>query len=165
MIIRRLSIGELGVVTELAHVIWPPTFKDILSPEQLTYMLNWMYSEGTLREQLDNGHEFFVMEISGRPVGFMGIEAHYPQKQYLKVHKLYVLPETQGSGAGRKFIDKAVELAKEKGISVLTLNVNRFNKAVDFYFRMGFKVEKEEDIDIGNEYLMEDYVMSLPVTR
>ncbi len=165
MEIRRLSIGELGIVTELAHAIWPPTFKDILSPEQLTYMLNWMYAEDTLRMQLENGHEFFVMEISGRPVGFMGIEAHYSEKQYLKVHKLYVLPETQGSGAGRKFIEYAVELAKEKGISALTLNVNRFNKAVDFYLRMGFFIDKEEDIDIGNGYLMEDYVMTLPVTH
>ena len=165
MEIRRLSSRELGMVTELAHVIWPPTFKDILSPEQLTYMLNWMYAEDTLRMQLENGHEFFVMEISGRSVGFMGIEAHYPEKQYLKVHKLYVLPETQGSGAGRKFIEYAVELAKERGISVLTLNVNRFNKAVDFYLRMGFFIDKKEDIDIGNGYLMEDYVMTLPVTH
>jgi len=165
MEIRQLGIDELVIVTDLARIIWPPTFRDILSPEQLEYMLNWMYSEETLRNQMQKGSDFFVMEIDGNPVGFMGVEAHYPRPNQLKIHKLYVLPETQGSGAGRKFIQEALKIAEEKDIEQLTLNVNRFNNAVDFYLRMGFKIEKEEDIAIGNGYLMEDYVMILTVTR
>ena len=130
MEIRQLGIEELGIVTALARAIWPPTFRDILSPEQLEFMLNWMYDEDTLRSQFHNKNDFFVMETGDKPVGFMGIEAHHPLPNQLKIHKLYVLPETQGSGAGRKFIEYALEMAKEKGISALTLNVNRFNKAV-----------------------------------
>lgn len=165
MEIRSLEIDELTIVADLAYRIWPSTFAEILSPEQLTYMLNWMYSEEALRSQFLNGNVFFVMEIEGIPIGFMGIEAHYPRPDQMKVHKLYVLPEVQGGGAGRKFIEKALEIALGKGIKELTLNVNRFNRAVDFYLRMGFLIEKQEDIDIGNGYLMEDYVMTLSLSH
>jgi ribosomal protein S18 acetylase RimI-like enzyme len=161
MEIRRLEIDELGIVTDLAHHIWPPTFKDILTTQQLEYMLNWMYSKETLEDQFVQGNQFYLMEKGSSPVGFMGIELHYPEKHQVKIHKLYVLPETQGSGAGRKFIEKAKEVALENGLRELVLNVNRFNKAVDFYHKMGFKIEKEEDIAIGQGFLMEDYVMSL----
>jgi GNAT superfamily N-acetyltransferase len=161
MEIRRLEIDELGIVTELAHQIWPPTFKDILTTQQLEYMLNWMYSKETLETQCVQGNQFFLMEKGSIPVGFMGIELHYPEKHQVKIHKLYVLPETQGSGAGRKFIEKAKKVALDNGLTELVLNVNRFNKAVDFYHKMGFKIEKEEDIAIGQGFLMEDYVMTL----
>ena len=93
----------------------------------------------------------------------MGIEERFPVQNQLKIHKLYVLPDIQGLGVGRKFLVLAEKIAREKGLNEITLNVNRFNKAVGFYQRMGFKIEKEEDIEIGNGYLMEDYVMTLPL--
>ena len=43
----------------------------------------------------------------------------------------------------------------------LELNVNRYNKARQFYETIGFVVVKEEDIDIGSGYFMNDYVMNL----
>ena len=50
-------------------------------------------------------------------------------------------------------------VSKTNNIIALTLNVNRFNKAIDFYLKNGFKIIKEENIEIGNGFLMEDYVM------
>jgi hypothetical protein len=41
--------------------------------------------------------------------------------------------------------------------------VNRYNKAKGFYEKLGFKVIGKEDIDIGNGYLMNDYVMQLEI--
>ncbi|WP_225975267.1 GNAT family N-acetyltransferase [Anseongella ginsenosidimutans] len=71
---------------------------------------------------------------------------------------MYVLPETQGKGTGR-FLINTVELkAKEQGCQVLELNVNRFNKARSFYEKLGFKVQRTEDIPIG-PFFMNDYIM------
>lgn len=163
MTIRKISPEEVEIVHDLAHRIWPSTFEKILSEEQIEYMLNWMYNMETLKNQISEGHLFFVAEEENQPIGFMGIQPNYPDPQSTKIHKLYVLPEIQGKGIGRELIKTATEVAKKSGNDRLVLNVNRFNKAVHFYQRIGFEILYEENIDIGNGYLMEDYVMSISV--
>jgi GNAT superfamily N-acetyltransferase len=159
MNIVELTKEDAKTVQDLAHNIWPDTFKEILSPAQLKYMLDWMYSIETLQEQMMKGHRFFVIKEDEVPIGFIGIESNYPAQGQLKIHKLYVLPNQQGKGLGKRMIDYISVLAKDQQINTLTLNVNRFNKAVDFYKHIGFTIAFEENIDIGNGYLMEDYSM------
>lgn len=161
MVLKLLSSNELKIVQDLAYATWPDTFKDILTSEQIHYMLEWMYNLETLRKQVEDGHLFYVYLDKGVPLGFMGIEPNHPTQDSLKIHKIYVLPQTQGSGVGKKLLQKAMEVANDTGISKLVLNVNRFNKAVSFYQYIGFVIEYEENIDIGNGFLMEDFVMCL----
>ncbi len=161
MDIRALKYDELIIVHEIAHATWPNTFKDILSQEQIMYMLNWMYDLKQLEGQFNQGHQFFVAEVDGKPVGFIGIEPNYPEKGLTKIHKIYILPNQQGLGIGKKLIEYVRELSIQSEKQGLLLNVNRFNKAVDFYKVLGFKTLFEENIDIGNGFLMEDYVMKL----
>lgn len=161
--IRKLELGEMALVQAIAHDTWPNTFKEILSKEQIKYMLEWMYNIQTLEKQFKAGHQFYVAEKEGKELGFIGIEFNHPDKNTAKIHKIYILPEAQGFGLGKLLIQKAIEISKEKGLTELMLNVNRFNKAVAFYRYIGFNVVKEEDIDIGEGYLMEDFVMSLPI--
>lgn len=162
MNIRAINESEVRLIKDLAHRIWPNTFRDILSSDQMAYMLDWMYSEKTLIQQLNEGHTFYLIEDNGTPLGFMGMELFEDQR--VKIHKLYVLPETQGLGYGRELLKFAQSWAKEKNAHTIYLNVNRFNKAVHFYEHMGMSITKEEDIDIGKGFLMEDYVMELKLT-
>ena len=159
--IRQLHADEAAEVTALAHQIWPVVFKDILTPAQIAYMLEWMYSPTTLAEQMNNGHLFYILENESAHIGYMGIQPAYPFEDFLKIHKLYVLPSEQGKGFGKLLIEHAVSVARNHKIPSITLNVNRFNKAVVFYKSLGFRITNEEDIDIGHGYLMEDYVMEL----
>jgi GNAT superfamily N-acetyltransferase len=161
--VRQINSSEVGIIHDLAHVIWPPTFAEILKPEQIQYMLDWMYNTSTLAKQIAEGHRFFLIEDDGLPLGFMGIQPFYPDKASVKIHKLYVLPETQGKGLGKKLIDQAIEDARQNNCERLILNVNRFNRAVEFYKHIGFNILLEENIDIGNGYWMEDFVMSMQV--
>lgn len=157
--IREISQNEVEIIRSLAYKIWPITFKEILSQEQIAYMLNWMYSAEKLAQQINAGHQFFVFELENEPIGFLGIEKNYQGMSSLRIHKIYVLPEIHGKGIGKKLIDFAEELAVKNNCSILNLNVNRYNNAVDFYRHIGFSIIETEDIDIGNGYLMEDYVM------
>ena len=75
------------------------------------------------------------------------------------MHKIYLLPETQGKGFGNFLLERIVALAKENQSDRISLNVNRFNKACAFYQKMGFEIVAQEDLEIGNGYLMEDYKM------
>jgi ribosomal protein S18 acetylase RimI-like enzyme len=160
MPIKLVSPDQIKIIQDLAHLIWPETFKEILSPEQIQYMLEWMYNIKTLKDQAEKGHEFYIYSENGKALGFIGLEA-YSEQNKLKIHKIYVLPDIQGKGVGKKLLLKAIEIVKEKGISNVFLNVNRYNNAVGFYKKFGFEILYEENIDIGNGYLMEDYVMNL----
>ncbi len=107
---------------------------------------------------MENGHHYFIYSENEIPLGFVSIEFMEDQKS-MKIHKLYVLPSQQGKGIGVKLFEKAIEMMKIEGYERLFLNVNRFNVALQFYLRMGMHIQKEENIDIGQGYLMEDYVM------
>ena len=159
MEIFQISNSDIFRIKTIAELTWPDTFKDILSNEQIRYMLDWMYSIEVLASQIDNGHQFYVLTENEKDLGFVGIELNYPNQGNTKIHKIYVLPEFQGKGIGGKLIEKVVQYSKLNKINSLTLNVNRFNKAIDFYLKKGFKITMEENIDIDNGFLMEDYVM------
>jgi ribosomal protein S18 acetylase RimI-like enzyme len=90
---------------------------------------------------------------------FASYEFNYKGEPKTKIHKIYILPETQGKGIGKKLLDYIVEKAKENRNTILSLNVNRYNSAYEFYVKIGFEKKGEEDINIGNGYLMEDYIM------
>ena len=150
---------DLIKVQSLAKEIWPDTFQEILSAEQIEYMLNWMYDIEKLKSQLQEGHEFFLLTDAGKEIGFAGVEWNFPKKDLLRIHKLYLLPSYQGTGLGKYMILQLEDIVKSRNGNGLHLNVNRFNRAVQFYQNLDFRIIGEEDIDIGNGYLMEDYIM------
>lgn len=152
------SKEQLPIVRELALIIWPPTFEDILSTAQIDYMLNMMYSIESLEKQLENNKVFVLAEESDRFVGFASYELNFENSK-TKIHKLYVLPETQGKGVGRELIDYITQMALKNQNSILHLTVNKYNKAKDFYLKNGFEITQEAVFDIGNGYIMDDYLM------
>ncbi len=160
MEIRFVEQTELHILETLARRIWPHTYSDIISTEQMEFMLNWMYSTETLSQQWRDGHEFYLISKDNTDIGFIALEQAGHE---LKVNKVYVLPEIQGSGAGKQLMDKAIERAKAKNCTHIFLQVNRANKAKFFYDKLGFIVRKEEKFDIGHGFFMDDYVMELNV--
>jgi diamine N-acetyltransferase len=79
MLIRQLSKKDLSKVQSIAKRTWPSTFAEILSPEQITYMLNWMYSLEMLESQIEKGHTFLFAEENGKELGFAGFELNYSE--------------------------------------------------------------------------------------
>jgi len=154
--------ADLQTVREIAYATWPDTFRDILTPAQITYMLEWLYALPRLRAQvLAREHEFHFAEIDGRPAGFCAHQLDHPEQGISKIHKLYLLPETQGQGVGKALVQQVVAEARAAGHHAVMLNVNKYNRAVGFYEAIGFVRDREEVIDIGGGYVMDDYVMRL----
>ena len=159
--VKQIHSEEIFIVNQLAHQVWPDTYKDILSKDQIDYMLDWMYNINTLQEEVLTGKLYYLLTENGRPTGYLGLEPNYPDADMIQIHKIYILTERQGNGLGRALINQAMDVAFDLGGKSLNLNVNRFNKSVDFYKNIGFKIIGEEDIDIGKDYWMEDYKMEL----
>lgn len=158
--IRPATTQDYLHIQNIAYQTWPPTFGDILSPTQITYMLDWMYSLPALHQQVEvKGHTFLLAQDGEDPVGFVSYECQYQDSPTTKIHKIYILPSTQGKGVGKALLGHTSEIARQAGNSSLLLNVNRYNKALDFYKRMGFELIGQENIDIGQGFLMEDYIL------
>ncbi len=159
LIIRQAEIDDLATIGFLAQQIWPGTYGSILPAEQLQYMMDLIYSPDSLQQQMvRHKHVFLLAELDEEPVGFA---SYSPLKEtgVYKLHKLYVHPKTQGKGIGKTLVDFIIDQLPIPEATTLRRNVNRHNKARQFYEKLGFLVTKEEDIDIGHDYYMNDYVM------
>jgi GNAT superfamily N-acetyltransferase len=121
-------------------------------------MLNDMYSSESLREQMNSGIEFLLVERDKLPLAFAGFSETDTKNQVFKLHKLYVLPTEQGQGTGRKLIEQVSSLAKAKGGKILELNVNRGNPAHHFYRKIGFDIYQTVDISY-HHFILNDYIM------
>ncbi|HLX66872.1 MAG TPA: GNAT family N-acetyltransferase [Puia sp.] len=163
LLIRPADLDDINTIGFLAQQIWPDTYGDILSAGQLNYMLELIYSPGALRRQMVDEHQhFLILERAEEPIGFASWSA-MPTPGVYKLHKLYVQTGGQGKGLGRTLLQFILETIGPEGARRLRLNVNRHNKARQFYERMGFTVIGEEDIDIGHGYFMNDFIMEIPV--
>ncbi len=155
-----LEIGkkDLSIIQKIVFETWPVAYGEILSSAQLNYMLDKFYTIESLEATIDGGHRYFLYSENDIPLGFLGVQAGL-EPDSLKIHKLYVLPENQGKNIGLKLFQYAENLTKSLNLKRVFLNVNRFNKAKNFYEKIGMNICKIEDIEIGNGYLMEDFVM------
>jgi ribosomal protein S18 acetylase RimI-like enzyme len=159
LLTRKATEADIGAIRRIAHETWPVAYGSLLSAEQLDYMLGLMYSESSLLEQMRKGHQFYMAELDGRAFGFASVSDEGDSVH--KLNKLYIIPETQKTGAGKALLNEVINYAKQNGGTKLILQVKRDNPAKGFYEKQGFIVTREIDLDIGNGYFMSDYIMEL----
>ena len=51
--ISKASGEDIMCIHNMAQVVFRHTYREILSPEQMEYMMEWMYSPANLQKQLD----------------------------------------------------------------------------------------------------------------
>ncbi len=160
MTLREATAADIPLIQGVAHATWPVSYAAMISPAQIAYMLERMYSTAALREQFGpKGHRFFLAEEYGTPVGFAGFEHGYDGTTRTRLHKLYVSPQRQGGGMGGELLAAVIAEARKARSTAMELNVNKHNRAKGFYLRHGFTVERDEVLDIGDGYVMDDHVM------
>ena len=163
MVIRYAQKNELHLIRKIAFETWPIAYKNILSDDQLAYMLKMMYDLDVLASQQTqlNHHFILAFDESGNELGFAcySKEINDPTAKYL-LHKLYILPTQQGKKTGTLLLNFVLkEIKKTDERAIVQLNVNRHNNALNFYLKHGFSITHEEDNDIGEGYFMNDFVM------
>ena len=160
MNLRLATLSDIPIIQEVAERTWPVSYKGVISPEQIRYMLDKMYNSTKIGEAItDPKQAFWLAEENGKTLGFCGIEHGYFGQNITRIHKLYILPDTQGSGLGKTFMDHIEKEARKHKSTKLHLNVNKQNSAFGFYQKQGFVTDYEEVIDIGNGFVMDDFVM------
>ena len=161
--IRKATLEDIALINELAWIVFPHTYKELLSPGQIEFMMDWMYSPTNLRKQItEDGHVYYLAFQGNTPAGYLSIQ---PEAEHIfHLQKIYVLPSFQGMKLGKQLFMQAIQAIKElhPAPCQMRLNVNRGNtKAIDFYLHMGMYKASEGDFDIGHGFQMNDYIMAL----
>ncbi len=158
--VKFVSEENIPIIQALAKKTWLVAYSQIISPAQMIYMLDLFYSYASLQQQMKVGHQFIVAIENDIVVGFASYSIKSIEEPTVyRLHKIYIDPTQQGKGIGKLLINFIIDDIQPKSATDLELNVNRHNKALHFYQKLGFTILKEEDINIGNGYFMNDYVM------
>ena len=126
-------------------------------------MLGRFYSSDSLSTQMMDDQDFYFIQTDGEHLGFISFSEINPGEYFL--NKFYIDTELHGKGMGTRAFH--LLLANYPNAEIVKLQVNRFNvKPINFYFKLGFTIEKAADFDIGDGYFMNDFVMiwKRPVT-
>jgi ribosomal protein S18 acetylase RimI-like enzyme len=153
---RKATIIDAELIAQLADKIWRKHYIDIITIEQIEYMLMNMYSSESLKKQMIEGQEFTIVFDEGVACGYISISSK--DKEHFFLHKFYIDTKKHRSGIGTELF--AYVLTAMKSYKSIELTVNRQNyKAINFYFKNGFRIKEIADFDIGNGYFMNDFVM------
>lgn len=157
---------HIPTIKNLADFLWPKAFAAILSAEQIDYMMEMMYSQASIEKQMVDGHQFAIARKDNVDIGYLSYETNHNHSNKTKIHKLYISPAYQRHGIGKIMVDYVAVQALESKNNILFLNVNKYNKgAIDFYNKHNFVLTKKEIIDIGNGFVMDDFVYELVLNQ
>jgi len=148
---------QIDIIENLAGEIWNEYFTAIIGKAQVDYMLEKFQSKKAIIEQLNNGFLYFLIHNSKDPAGYIGV---HPEEGQLFLSKLYIKLSERGKGYGRKAIEFVEHLAIERKLGIISLTVNRNNSAtISIYKKLGFEKRGAIVQDIGNGFVMDDYIM------
>lgn len=156
--LRPLAAADLDAVAQLARLVWQATYPGIITQAQIDFMLGERYSLGALSAYLGSDDRWFEVAAKGEVlVGFCACEIH--RGEY-KLDKLYVDPQQQRQGIGGQLVARAAARGRELGHPRMILAVNKRNAtAIAAYRAQGFAVRESVCVDIGNGFVMDDYIM------
>ena len=150
----KITIDTLSV---LASEIVKRHFDPIIGAAQNDYMIAKFQSADAITRQLAAGYRYYLVAVNRKNVGFM---AFFPKNEKMYLSKFYIRAENRGQGIARKMFDFVRQETDKEKLSAIFLNVNRNNTAViNIYEHFGFRKVREEKNDIGNGYVMDDFVL------
>lgn len=158
--ILPLNPNYIDELIAVARRAWHAHYPGIISVDQIDYMLEKGYSRQLILDEIElQCINWLSIEDGAKIVGFVSIGPY--GTDIMKLHKLYLLPEYHGKGLGAMALSKVEQIARSSNTHKLVLNVNKHNtKAIRSYERAGWWVTVEVSIDIGNGFVMDDYVMT-----
>lgn len=159
MEIRPATEADIPLLRDLAQRIWRECYPGIITAEQIEFMLGWMYSEDEIRRQLAAKIPWEIAEQDGIAMGYLSYQLEPDGR--VKISKLYVLPARQRRGLGQQLLAHICGQARKLGASEVWLQVNKRNeRAIGAYLKAGFRIEKEAVFEIGNGFVMDDYLLA-----
>jgi diamine N-acetyltransferase len=163
--VRIALLEDIPIIQQIAHATWPTAYGAIISSEQISYMLDLMYSNESLLQQMVKGHQFYLFDnqfLNSQPTQTLGFASVSKESATtFKLNKLYVIPTAHKSGAGKALLSAVKAFAIQQGGKELILQVNKQNPAIGFYKRQGFTILSEQIFELDRGFVMDDYIMGI----
>ena len=158
MIERVSSSEQINTVVALAREIWHEHFPSVITEAQIEYMLGKFLCAPVIQAQIQENYEYGLLLDGAVAQGFFAIEPQADHRLFLS--KLYVRNQARGRGVASEAMVYMEDLCRTQHLTSLWLTVNvRNDLAVSVYKHMGFEVVDTAVKDIGQGFVMDDYIM------
>jgi RimJ/RimL family protein N-acetyltransferase len=158
---RIATEQDAPALARLADEIWSEHYAPLLGQAQVDYMLARFQSQEAIARAIAEGTRYHMALCDGTPVGYLALK---PEAAYLFLSKIYVEKGHRGRGIARRFVDLAIQWARDLALPSIRLTVNKGNDgSIAAYKKMGFVIIDKAVTDIGDGYVMDDYIMELRV--
>ena len=145
-------------LSELSNIIWHEFFPSILTIEQIDYMVNKFQSYDAMKKQIDDGYEYYLLNLNDTYIGYIGIKK---EEDKLFISKIYLLKEYRGKHLIKYVFEFFDEISDKYNLSLQYMTVNKYNShAIDVYKRFNFIITDDVVTDIGQGFVMDDYIMT-----
>jgi len=161
--ISPLKQTDIAAVVKIAKPIWHQHYDPIIGKQQVDYMLEKFQSTQAIQEQIAEGYRYYQVLEEKRTVGYFAVQVQ--DQTDLFIGKFYLCELVRGKGLGRAMLNFIEQFATQQNCAHLKLTVNKCNPAYQAYLKLGFKNDGAIKFDIGNGYVMDDYLMSKDLTR
>ncbi len=157
-IIKATTKEDLNKIADLAYEIWNEYFINIISQEQIDYMLlNFQSLEAIVNQTTNDNYTYFSVYHNAELCGYMGIKT---EKEKIFLSKLYLHEKYRGQGIASSMFQKIFEIGKKLNKKSVYLTVNKNNiPVINIYKFKGFEIVDSVVTDIGEGYVMDDYIM------
>ena len=154
----NVSKDEINNLANLCSEIWHEYWPYILTEEQIDYMLEKFQSKSAIIEQIENDkYTYYLITVNNEKAGYLGISE---KSDYLFLSKLYIKKEFRRQGIGKQTFEKLKIISRKLGYLIIRLTVNKYNKnTINAYLKYGFKIVDDYVADIGQGFVMDDYIM------
>lgn len=157
-----ITQNDFQQVFNLSKEIWNDNYKNMICQEQIDYMLDMMYNPKRLQQDLNEGYQWELIYHNNKLIGYLAYVIKKDNRVFLS--KIYLKTSVQGLGLGKLALQRVKDYAKINNCKAVYLTVNRGNKkGIRAYKKAGFIIIAEEDFDIGNGYIMDDYVFEFNI--
>ena len=164
------SSTDQELLARIAGEIWRGYWPAIIGPDQTEYMIEKFQSlEAIARDMVEHDYEYWLLVATEEDedgleksiVGFTGGH-NEPETNRFFISKIYLFPEARGHGYARRAIEFYEDLCFARGFEAMYLTVNKYNElGIRAYEGTGFETIDSVETDIGEGYIMDDYIMEL----
>lgn len=152
--------AQLRQLSDLANTIWHEYFIDLISEDQINYMVEKFQSYEAIKKAMkEEDYTYFLAYEGDDLIGYCGVK---PDADRLFLSKLYLRKDKRGQGLSSILLNQAIAFAKEQHKKAMYLTCNKYNShSLDVYHAKGFKDIDAVQTDIGRGFIMDDYILQL----
>jgi len=150
--------NELEELVTVIAEIWREYYTPLIGAGQVEYMLEKFQSlEAVSRQIAEENYRYFGITCNGQLAGYYAVQSSGGDRVFLS--KFYVAAMFRGRGLGRQMFEHLLAATRTGGAKTVWLMVHKYNPTIDLYRKLGFVITEEIVTDIGNGFVMDDYVM------